>query len=88
MGLNQSSLKLNEREIRLVNGWMPKPVQKYNLLYRGTRDGFEPQEFHIRCDNIGGPTLTFIKSEHNLVFGIYIETNWKSKDPPKYKFDD
>ncbi|CAG8565610.1 11189_t:CDS:1 [Acaulospora morrowiae] len=33
---------------------------KFNLLYRGSRDGVSPKKFHRRCDN-QGPTILIVK---------------------------
>ncbi|CDW88984.1 tldc domain-containing protein [Stylonychia lemnae] len=39
------------------------------LLYQGTKDGFLASSFHQKCDN-QGPTISFIQSEHEQVFGV------------------
>ena len=39
-------------------------------LYKASEDGFSWKDFHNKVDN-KGPTLTFIKSEYDLVFGFY-----------------
>jgi hypothetical protein len=46
------------------------------LLYRGTRDGFDANTFHNRCDNKGA-TLTVVKARGvNNIFGGYNEGPW------------
>ena len=52
--------------------------QNLKLLYRLTRDGSKPEDFHRLCDN-KGPTLTIFKSENNRKFGGYLSKNWESK---------
>ena len=52
-------------------------VKDIELLYRGSRDGFEARNFHDKCDN-QGPTLTIIKSSDDFIFGGYTEINWDS----------
>lgn len=48
------------------------------LLYRGSRDGLEPEKFHELCDGYS-PTLTVARSKvYNRVFGGYTEIPWKS----------
>ena len=47
------------------------------LLYRLSRDGSEPKDFHRLCDN-KGPTITLFKSNNNRKFGGYLSKNWKS----------
>jgi hypothetical protein len=44
---------------------------KWSLLYRGSRDGFEPRDFHSKCDG-KSPTLTVYKAqESSFIFGGY-----------------
>jgi hypothetical protein len=53
---------------------------KFNLLLRGRRDGFTPQDFHRLCDN-KGPTVTIIKTQGNgKLIGGYNPISWHSKD--------
>ena len=47
------------------------------LLYRLSRDGSEPKDFHRLCDN-KGPTITLFKSDNNRKFGGYLSKNWES----------
>jgi hypothetical protein len=51
--------------------------QELKLVYRATRDGFNSDEFHNRCDGIAN-TLSVIKSEHGNVFGGFTEKEWRS----------
>eukprot|EP00347_Sterkiella_histriomuscorum_P004770 403359176 len=51
--------------------------KKYELLYRGTRDGFTALRFHELCDN-RGPTIFFILSEYGQVFGGFTSVSWTS----------
>jgi hypothetical protein len=49
---------------------------KWSLLYRGSRDGFEPRDFHSRCDG-KTPTLTIYKAkESSYIFGGYTTSVW------------
>ena len=51
---------------------------KWTLLYRGSRDGFEAKYFHLNCDN-KSPTLTIIRAQDSgFIFGGYTEAAWKS----------
>jgi hypothetical protein len=64
---------------------------KWTLLYRGTRDGFEAKDFHLKCDK-KSPTLTIIKAKDSgFIFGGYTEAEWDSsggfrKDPNTFLF--
>ena len=52
------------------------------LLYRGTRDGSKPKNFHDLCDN-KGPTITLFKNERGNIFGGYASISWENSG--KYK---
>ncbi|EXX72008.1 hypothetical protein RirG_073350 [Rhizophagus irregularis DAOM 197198w] len=53
---------------------------KFELLLRGSRDGFTPRKFHELCDNIPC-TLTLIKVKGmEEIIGGYNPTVWKSPD--------
>ena len=47
------------------------------LLYRLSRDGSEPTDFHRLCDD-KGPTITLFRSNNNRIFGGYLSKNWES----------
>jgi uncharacterized coiled-coil protein SlyX len=49
----------------------------FRLLWRGSKDGFSPEDFHRHCD--GHPnTLTVIKETRGFVFGGYTPVRWES----------
>ena len=55
-------------------------LQKWKLIYRGTRDGFSSEDFHKKCDTFKD-TLTLVKSENRSkynIFGGYTKMEWKS----------
>jgi hypothetical protein len=63
-----------------------KSKQEFVLLYRGSLHGFEPGDFHLKCDNIA-KTLTVIKAaESGNIFGGYTEATWDESDT--YKSDE
>ena len=49
--------------------------QKWNLIYRASKDGFEAINFHTKCD-YKPYTLIIIKSTNDNVFGGYTEQTW------------
>ena len=49
----------------------------FELLYRGTRDGFEKSDFHRTCDN-KGKTLVLIKNISGHIFGGFASIPWTS----------
>ncbi len=53
--------------------------QKWELKYRGTRDGLKAADFHSRCDGIAN-TLTVVKATSGNILGGYTEKAWHSKN--------
>jgi len=53
--------------------------QKWELKYKGTRDGLKAADFHSRCDGIA-KTLTVVKATSGNIFGGYTEQAWHSKN--------
>lgn len=52
-------------------------MQQWRLLYRATRDGFESENFHLKCDGVMN-TLTVIKTTSDNIFGAFVEKKWDS----------
>ena len=50
---------------------------KFNLLFRGTRDGSKVADFHKHCDGIPN-TLSIIQTTKGYIFGGYNEKKWDS----------
>jgi len=53
--------------------------KKFELLYRGTKDGPTSNIFHDKCDN-QGPTLCLYKNEKENIFGGYTSISWNKDD--------
>jgi hypothetical protein len=51
--------------------------RKFSLLWRGSRDGFEAQQFHRRCDWHAN-TLTVILDRKGNIFGGFTPVKWES----------
>ena len=51
--------------------------QRWELIYKASRDGFDADAFHSHCDN-KGPTMTIIRSNNNYLFGGYTSVAWTS----------
>jgi hypothetical protein len=64
----------NEESVSLVE--MTKSSDGI-LLYRATRDRFDGQAFHSKCDGKRN-TITIIKNNLNYVFGGYASSAWNS----------
>ena len=59
--------------------------QKWELIYKATRDGSRAADFH-RCSDNEGPTMTIIQSQTgDYLFGGYAEISWDCDN--KYRFD-
>ena len=75
MMLFQSSTVLKDIPSReFVSLQILSPKQHLELIYRASRDGVTPQDFHTHCD-LKGPTLLLAKSG-TFVFGGYTEASW------------
>jgi hypothetical protein len=59
----------------LVKSWLNNKNFKAELLFRKTRDGSTPKDFHNKCDN-KGITLTIIETTKGYKFGGYAELPW------------
>jgi hypothetical protein len=57
----------------------------FELLYRGSRDGFKMSDFHQRCDG-RNRTLVLIKTKKGNIFGGYTPLAWASAG--SYKKDE
>ncbi|KAG9285689.1 hypothetical protein G9A89_002256 [Geosiphon pyriformis] len=81
------SLVITPKQSAFIANWikghngMPKPFAPhsflFNLLLRGSVDGFDMFEFHMRCD-LKGPTVTVIKCKGGRVIGGYNPLAWES----------
>jgi hypothetical protein len=53
------------------------PLNRWMLLYRGSRDGFQGSNFHAKCDGKSN-TLTVIETTKGFVFGGFAAVSWDS----------
>ena len=51
-------------------------AKKFELQYRGTRDGMTHKEYHNKCDNLG-KSIILIQNDKNNIFGGYASMSWK-----------
>ena len=49
---NQPTILSSEQMLELNNLCMFKSKQKWKLIYKATRDGFNVGDFHSKCDNL------------------------------------
>ena len=69
----------------LACGWVEEMLKakiSCNLLYRASRDGFDPKDFHSRCDRVG-PTLVVIRSAAEKICGGFTSVPWESREEEK-----
>jgi hypothetical protein len=84
----KSEILTNEQQcFELINLCEFSPSVKWTLLYRGTRDGFDSNDFHSRCDGRAN-TLTILKAkESSYIFGGFTSVSWESSTDSKWKSD-
>ena len=70
------------RQQQYVYDLIPAKPFKAKLIYRATRDGWEPDVFHRLCDD-KGRTVTFFKSDMDFVCAGYTSISWKSEGENK-----
>ena len=61
----QSKILTKRQSVELVKLCEFSLNEIWTLLYRGTRDGFSTQNFHMKCDG-HTPTLTIVKGNFNF----------------------
>ena len=71
-----------EFDQNLVKTWVNNRNFKSELLFRKTRDGSTPNDFHNKCDN-KGVTITFIETTEGNKFGGYTELPWDKSEKNK-----
>jgi hypothetical protein len=76
--LHVSDGKYRDFIAKLTTEWLPD--KRFELLYRGSRDGMTPTSFHDKCDG-EGPTLVLVAGQSEgqpvCVFGGYAGKSWE-----------
>jgi hypothetical protein len=67
--INQISIILNDKS-------------EWRMIYKGTKDGFKPRDFHGKCDDHSN-TITII-SANNHTFGGFTSIPWHSRGGYSY----
>lgn len=68
---------LETEQKRKLNEFYGKSKQRWYLIYKASRDSFDANEFHSRCDNRGA-TVTVIRSNNNYLSGGHTAIPWTS----------
>ncbi|KAF0424741.1 btb/poz domain-containing protein 19-like [Gigaspora margarita] len=83
-GINSKLITM--KQAALICGWIvndnniqPHTIPfEFNLLVRGSRDGFGPKIFHEKCD-LKGPSVTILKVHHSgELLGGFNPLNWEA----------
>ncbi|CAF1288690.1 unnamed protein product [Rotaria sp. Silwood1] len=77
VGFFPDSTLLQYEHKKKLNEFYGKMNQQWELIYKASRDGFDSNAFHSRCNN-KGPTITIIQSTGNYLFGGYTSVSWTS----------
>ena len=77
----QSFNLLNSAHIGILKSYFDKTTL-FKLIFVGSEHEFSSAKFHQFCDN-KGPTLSVAKSEHDHVFGFFVEAPWESEGDNK-----
>ena len=77
--LFKSQILTNEQQsIELIKLCEFSPNDKWSLLYRATRDGFKPRDFHLKCDGQSNNLTIFKAKESEFIFGGFTTADWNS----------
>ena len=79
-----SESKREKEFLEKIYEWIGKA--KYELLYRGSRDGSTSDIFHAKCDD-KGPTLVLYKNNIGNIFGGYSSISWKNDGGTQFAKD-
>ena len=79
-----SESKRHEEFLGKIYEWTG--FSKYDLLYRGSRDGSTSKIFHEKCDE-KGPTLVLYKNDIGTIFGGYSSISLKNDGGTKFAKD-
>lgn len=74
-----SSTIIIPQEEKILLSFLPNTLanDKWTLVYRASKDGWEPKAFHQRCDG-RSHTLTIARSG-DCIFGAYTNPPWSSR---------
>mmetsp|Transcript_41791 Transcript_41791/g.53867 ORF Transcript_41791/g.53867 Transcript_41791/m.53867 type:complete len:146 (+) Transcript_41791:338-775(+) len=76
--LNDESVCIKAKSFKTLHSYFDNKSVELTLLYRGSRDGFEPHEFHAKCDG-ANQTLTVIKTTTGYTSGGFRPSKWNDR---------
>ena len=53
-----------------------KGIKEFELIYRGSRDGYKADSFYEQCSNKGTTVIIILSHDKNKIFGGYTENSW------------
>ncbi len=80
IGSNILTLKEDTDFVKSVLTRIPN-MKRFHLLFRASDHGFQAKDFHQKCDNKNGASITIIKSNWQNIFGGYTTVPWTSDGP-------
>ncbi|CAG8658783.1 10670_t:CDS:2, partial [Racocetra persica] len=89
------SILINKSHALYFAGWIDKQNNPYKntlpykfiLLFRGSRDGFQDNIFHQKCDNKGATIFVAKIRNSNQLVGGYTPVDWDTSGQNKYSTD-
>ena len=84
--INLESILIDKYEFSLINNGIRRQkkanIKKMNLLYRSTRDGGSPKDYHLKCDGHKN-LLTLVKTIEGKKFGGFCSLELKNNGGPQ-----
>ena len=88
LSLLQNSSILKKDDIQMIKDWInPNRDISFKLIYKATRDGDEPKDFHRLCDEIPS-TLTLGETANGNRFGGYTSASYPKNTSDKAVYDE
>ena len=76
--LMSSKILKKSDEIEILSNWIHRDgIVDYNLIYRGSEDGYRAEDFHSCCDNVT-PIVLIVESDCGCRFGGFTEAVYKT----------
>ncbi|CAB4384784.1 unnamed protein product [Rhizophagus irregularis] len=73
---------INRRHVTLFSNWIDRCsgniTHKFDLIYKASRDGSTPKDFHAKCDNKGAALIVIKISDSEKIVGGYNPLGWDS----------
>lgn len=89
--VTEQSKIMADKDLANISAWINRSMGKtckrsFQLIFRGSNDGFSASDFHSKCDG-KGPTMVVVKSKHGHVGGGFTNVSWQSPQKEKLVAD-